>query len=151
MKIAERNDKSSNPANSGTAGFTMVELLVVLAIIGLIASFAVPQVLRYLGSARSDAARIQISNIESAMELYYIDNLKYPESEQGISALSERPGDEARWNGPYLKDADRLQDPWGNAYTYRLDDENGEVVISSLGRDGKIGGEGEDADISNTQ
>ncbi len=129
----------------------MVELLVVLAIIGLIATFAVPQVLRYLGSSRTDAARIQISSIESAFELYFIDNLQYPDTEQGIDALAIRPGESARWNGPYLKGANKLKDPWGNAYTYALDDQNGGVVISSLGRDGQVGGEGEDADISNTQ
>ncbi|MEX3012089.1 type II secretion system major pseudopilin GspG [Hoeflea sp. TYP-13] len=151
MIFVVRNRRRNRSAHSDVAGFTMVELLVVLAIIGLIASFAVPQVLRYLGSARSDAAGIQISNIESAMELYYIDNMKYPETEQGISALSVRPADEARWNGPYLKDADKLKDPWGNAYTYSRDENSGGIVISSLGRDGKIGGEGEDADISNTQ
>lgn len=131
------------------AGFTIVELLVVLVIIGLIASFAVPQVLRYLGSARSDAARVQIGNIESAMELYYIDNLKYPESEEGIGALSVRPANAERWNGPYLKGAEKLRDPWGNAYTYKINTENGEIIITSLGRDGKTGGEDEDADISN--
>ena len=109
------NSGTANLTRAGEAGFTMVELLVVLAIIGLIATFAVPQVLRYLGSSRSDAARIQISNIESAMELYFIDNLQYPDTEQGIAALAIRPGESARWNGPYLKGADTLKDPWGNA------------------------------------
>ncbi|MDA4848834.1 type II secretion system major pseudopilin GspG [Hoeflea poritis] len=149
MLKVRQSRKSDQSVRTGEAGFTMVELLVVLAIIGLIASFAVPQVLRYLGSARTDAARIQISNIESAMELYYIDNLRYPDTEPGIAALSVRPDDQQRWNGPYLKDADKLRDPWGNPYTYKLDEEKGNFVISSLGRDGKVGGEGEDADISN--
>ena len=149
MNKAEVVQKAADRARTGEAGFTMVELLVVLAIIGLIATFAVPQVLRYLGSSRVDAARIQISNIESAMELYFIDNLQYPDTEQGIAALAVRPGEGARWNGPYLRGADTLKDPWGNAYAYRFDDQNGGMVISSLGRDGKVGGEGEDADITN--
>ncbi len=135
---------------SGHAGFTMVELLVVLAIIGLITSFAVPQVLRYLGSARADTAKVQISNIEAALELYYIDNLQYPDADQGIAALAVQPAGETRWNGPYLKKADALKDPWGNSYAYTIDDNTGAVIVSSLGRDGKIGGDGLDADISNT-
>jgi general secretion pathway protein G len=130
------------------AGFTMVELLVVLAIIGLIASIAVPQVLQYLERAREDTARVQIGNIESAFELYYIDNLGYPEAEYGISALAVAPPDAPRWNGPYLKNADKLTDPWGNAYAYELDEQNRQVIITSLGSDGKVGGEGSAKDIS---
>ena len=132
-------------------GFTMVELLVVLAIIGLVSAFAVPQVLRYLDSAKEDAARVQIRNIEAALELYYIDNLVYPNEEQGIPALSVQPVGASRWNGPYLKGADRLEDPWGNAYVYGVDEETGNILISSLGRDGKVGGEGEDADITSQE
>jgi len=132
----------------GQDGFTMVELLVVLAIIGLIASIAVPRVLRYLEEAREDTARIQVGNIQSAFELYYIDNLSYPDPENGIAALAVAPPDAPRWNGPYLKNADKLLDPWGNAYTYELDEKNRQIIIGSLGSDGKIGGEGSAKDIS---
>lgn len=132
----------------GQAGFTMVELLVVLAIIGLIASIAVPQVLQYLERAREDTARVQIGNIQSAFELYYIDNLGYPDPEYGISALATAPPDATRWNGPYLKNADKLLDPWGNFYTYALDEKNNQVIITSLGSDGRVGGEGSAMDIS---
>lgn len=132
----------------GERGFTLVELLVVLGIIALIASLAAPQVLRYLGSARSDAAQAQIRNIESALELFYIDVLRYPSSDEGLDVLAEpTPEISQRWNGPYLKNADELADPWGNPYIYRYEDE--EVVITSLGRDGKADGTGEDRDLTN--
>jgi general secretion pathway protein G len=130
-------------------GFTLVELLVVLAIIALIASLAAPQVLRYLGSARSDAALAQIRNIESALELFYVDVLRYPTTEEGLPVLTQpTPEVSGRWNGPYLRNVDALKDPWGNAYLYRFS--NNTIEIISLGRDGAAGGDGEDADISNS-
>ena len=130
-------------------GFTLVELLVVLAIIALIASLAAPQVLRYLGSARSDAALAQIRNIESALELFYVDVLRYPTTEEGLPALTQpTPEIAGRWNGPYLRNVDALKDPWGKAYLYRFS--NNTIEIISLGRDGAAGGDGEDADISNS-
>nr|WP_295468923.1 type II secretion system major pseudopilin GspG [Mesorhizobium sp.] len=136
------------PVTSGQDGFTLVELLVVLAIIALIAGLAAPQVLRYLGSARSDAAQAQIRNIESALELFYIDNLRRPTNEEGLAVLNEpTPELQARWNGPYLKNAGSLKDPWGNPYIYRVTDSGVEII--SYGRDAKAGGTGEDRDISN--
>ncbi|MDH3195412.1 MAG: type II secretion system major pseudopilin GspG [Hyphomicrobiales bacterium] len=142
--------KSSGHAcrRSREDGFTLVELLVVLAIITLVVTLVAPQVLRYLGTARSDAARAQISNIESALELFYIDNLRYPTTEEGLAVLA-RPSPElaVRWNGPYLKNADEIRDPWGNPYLYEFSDND--IKISSLGRDGKADGTGEDRDISN--
>ncbi len=132
----------------GEAGFTLVELLVVLAIIALIAAMAAPQVLRYLGSARSDTAMAQIRNIESALELFYIDNLRYPTDEEGLSVLSVAPADlRERWNGPYMKKADQLVDPWGRPYLYRVSDNS--VIVLSYGRDGTENGDGEDRDLSN--
>lgn len=142
--------KSDNRKNkrSGQEGFTLVELLVVLAIIALVATLAAPQVLRYLGSARSDAAQAQIRNIESALELFYIDNLRYPTNEEGLAVLSEPTPDlQARWNGPYLKNIDNLKDPWGRPYVYEFTDNK--VTILSYGRDGKQDGTGEDGDITN--
>lgn len=131
------------------SGFTIVELLVVLVIIGLIAGLALPQVLRYLGTARTETARTQIKNIEAALELYYIDNNGYPSEEDGISALSKAPVSAVGWNGPYLRNADSLDDPWGNQYIYELENNNNSVLIKTLGRDGKPGGDGEDQDIRN--
>ncbi|MEO1702974.1 MAG: type II secretion system major pseudopilin GspG [Pseudomonadota bacterium] len=146
-----RRQKSSKPSSTGRgdeAGFTLVELLVVIGIIVLIASLAAPQVLRYLGSARSDAAQAQISNLESALELFFIDNLRFPTNDEGLSALSTPSVElQSTWNGPYLRGADALVDPWGRPYRYAT--EGSDFVISSLGRDGQEGGSGEDADVTN--
>jgi general secretion pathway protein G len=132
------------------AGFTLVELLVVLAIIVLLAGIVAPQVLRYLGSARSEAAAAQIRNIESALELFYIDNHRYPTTEEGLAVLAEpTPELAGRWAGPYLKNAETLADPWGRGYLYRSDGKGVEIV--SLGRDGVAEGSGEDRDISSSR
>lgn len=146
--VLKISDSKSNKTDNDDSGFTLVELLVVLAIIALIAGLAAPQVLRYLGAARTDAAQTQIKNVEAALELFFIDNLRYPTSEEGLAALAEPTAElQGRWNGPYLKKADTLLDPWGKPYLYEFADNS--VRISSLGRDGKQGGEGEDRDISN--
>ncbi len=138
---------AKNKNEDDDSGFTLVELLVVLAIVALIASLAAPQVLRYLGSARSDATQAQIRNVESALELFFIDNLRYPTSDEGLAALAQPNAElQARWNGPYLKKADTLLDPWGKPYLYEFADNV--VKIISYGRDGKQGGEGEDRDIT---
>src|SRR5262245_20780046 len=102
----------------GEEGFTLVEMLVVLAIIGLMTALVAPQILRYMGSARVDAARAQIRNFSSALELYFIDNGTYPSSEEGLAALSIAPASANGWSGPYIKGADKLADPWGNRYLY---------------------------------
>lgn len=139
--------KARTTTKTSTAGFSLVELLVVLAIIGLIAGLAVPQVLRYLGSARSDTAATQIKSIKNALELYFLDNKSYPSDVDGLQALAARPAGANRWNGPYLKNADGLNDPWGRPYLYKRHSDETGVEVSSLGRDGRRGGEGEDADI----
>jgi general secretion pathway protein G len=148
MKMQSDDHRRSAPRLRADAGFTLVELLVVLAIIVLLAGIVAPQVLRYLGSARSEAASAQIRNIESALELFYIDNHRYPTDEEGLAVLSEAPPELAgRWNGPYLKSADALRDPWGRPYLYRTQGDS--VQIVTLGRDGAAEGTGEDRDISN--
>src|SRR5919106_4854209 len=98
------------------AGFTLIELLVVLVILGLLAAFAAPQVLKYLGRAKTDAARAQVQNIASILDLYRLEVGSYPSEQDGLEALVEAPGDAARWNGPYVRRRDVLIDPWGQIY-----------------------------------
>lgn len=130
----------------GERGLTLIEMLVVLLIIGLIASFAVPQVMNYVGSARSDAAAVQIKRLGGILDLYRLDIGSYPTTDQGLDALLRAPGGSARWNGPYLQQADALTDPWGRPYVYRSPGEHGPYDLYTLGADGRPGGEGEDAD-----
>jgi general secretion pathway protein G len=129
-------------------GFTLIELLVVLVILGLLAAFAAPQVLSYLGRAKSDAARAQVQNIASILDLYRLDVGSYPSQQDGFEALLEEPADAARWNGPYVKRRDALTDPWGRMYVYRFPGDHGAYDLYSLGADGGEGGEGEDQDVT---
>jgi len=130
-------------------GFTLVELLVVLVILGLLALVAVPQVAKLLGGAERKAAAIQIDRLSGILDIYRLDVGVYPSTEDGLDALVERPADAPRWNGPYLKKAESLIDPWHNPYVYRHPGEHGEYDLYSLGNDGREGGEGDAADITN--
>ncbi|HUF57700.1 MAG TPA: type II secretion system major pseudopilin GspG [Thermohalobaculum sp.] len=125
-------------------GLTLVELLVVLLIIGLIAAFAVPQVMNYLGGARRDSAEVQVNQLSGILDLYRLDVGRYPDD---LQALVEQPSDADSWNGPYVRKAEALIDPWGEPYVYRMPGEHGRFDLMSLGADGVEGGEGEDADI----
>lgn len=125
-------------------GFTLVELLVVLAIIALIGTLVGPRVLGYIGTAKAETATTQIRNLGNAVELYYLDVGAYPAADRGLSALVQSDG-AAGWNGPYIKSATGLDDPWGRPYAYEA--APGGFKIHSLGRDGAAGGTGEDADL----
>ena len=129
-------------------GFTLLELLVVLAILGLIATFAAPRVLKWLSGARSDAARIQIDALGTGLDLYRLEVGRYPPT---LEALVTKPSDADRWNGPYLKKIVVPKDPWGRDYVYRNPGENGPYDLVSLGADGAAGGEGEDRDVVSWQ
>ena len=127
-----------------TKAFTLIELLAVIAILGLIATFAVPQVLKWVSGARSDSARIQIANLGINVDLYRLDVGSYPPT---LEALIEKPSGVDNWDGPYLKKKVIPKDPWGNDYIYRYPGSNGDYDLISLGSDKSEGGEGERRDI----
>lgn len=129
-------------------GFTLLELLVVVTIIGLLAGFVAPRYFSQVGKSEVNVARAQIDALEKALDQYRLDTGRYPDSELGLTALLERPASEHKWNGPYLKKAVPL-DPWGKAYVYRVPGQRGDFDVVSFGRDGKPGGTGEDADLGN--
>src|ERR1700758_2563073 len=134
-------------ANHGERGFTLVEILVVITIIGLIMGLVGPRVLNYLTESKAKAAKIQIESFGSALDLYFLDNGRYPTSSEGLSALVQRPGSTGSWNGPYLKGAVVPNDPWGNPYVYRAPGQHGTYDIVSYGADGQEGGQGTASDI----
>lgn len=140
--------RSTTPVSSRRdAGFTLIELLVVLVILGLLAAVAGPRVIGYLGGARSDTARIQISALEQALDLYRLDIGRYPTSEEGLEALIKAPSSANSWNGPYLDGETVPADPWGSPYVYRVPGSNGPYDLYTLGADGRPGGTGEDASV----
>ena len=128
-------------------GFTLVELLVVLAILGLLAGLVGPQVMKFLGSSKSKTAKLQIEDLSSTLDLYRLEVGRYPTESEGLKSLIEKPSSIASWNGPYLKKGQVPKDPWGFDYQYRFPGEHGTYDIWSLGADNREGGEGEDADV----
>lgn len=131
------------------AGFTLLELLVVLAIMGLLAAIIAPQVLKYLGSSRTQTARVQIQNIVAALELYKLDVGHYPTQAEGLNSLVAAPSNEVGWNGPYLKRESALKDPWGEAYIYKVPGQHSEFDVYTFGSDKAEGGTGEAQDVGN--
>lgn len=136
---------------AGEAGFTLVELLVVLTIISLILGLVGPRVLNYLGESRVKTAKLQIESLGSALDLFYLDAGRYPTTSEGLNALAQKPTGIPVWNGPYLKGGKVPVDPWGNAYQYRSPAERAPYEIVSFGADGREGGTGTAADISNLE
>ncbi len=133
------------------SGFTLVELLVVLAILAMLVALVTPQVLKYLGRAKTDAARIEIQTLGNALDLYRLDMQHYPTQQEGLQALVEAPpgSDAGRWQGPYIKQRKLPLDPWGHPYLYRSPGEHGEYDLYSFGADNAPGGSGENQDITN--
>ncbi len=133
----------------GEDGFTLLELLVVLGIIVLLATLVAPQVLRYLGTARTQTAKAQIGSISTALELYALDSGGFPNQQSGLAALVQPPAGATKWKGPYLKKAEGLIDPWGRPYQYRYPGKAGQPDVFTLGRDNAPGGSDEDQDVAN--
>lgn len=148
--MAVRRGSTFTPARRrrrSQAGFTLVEILVVITIIGLIMALVGPRVLNYLGESKAKAAKIQIESFSSALDLYYLDLGRYPSSNEGLAALT-RGNNAPGWNGPYLRGGVVPNDPWGHGYLYRSPGERAPYEIISLGSDGQEGGSGTAADIA---
>jgi len=141
--------KRKNCREFSKNGFTLVELLVVLAILGLLAAIATPQVIKHLGHAKVQTTRMEIKNIGVALDLFRIDVGRYPKQEEGLEALLKQPTSLDAWKGPYLDKQVNLNDPWGTPYVYRIPGQHGEYDLMSYGADKTEGGTGEDADITN--
>ena len=139
----------SRAKGSSERGFTLVEILVVITIIGLIMALVGPRVLHYLTESKAKAAKIQIESLGSALDLFYLDVGRYPSSSEGLPSLTQRPGNITGWNGPYLRGAVVPSDPWGHPYVYRSPGQHGTYDIISYGADGQEGGTGTAADITN--
>src|ERR1700737_883095 len=123
--------------NRNDAGYTLLELLVVMGILALLSAGAIPQLMGYFGKAKTQSVQLQIENIGTALELYYMENGSYPSAGVGLKALVEATPEAPRWNGPYLKKAKNLLDPWGRPYQYNYPVSNGEYEVYSLGPNGK--------------
>lgn len=130
-------------------GFTLVELIVVLVILGLLAAVVVPRIADKLARGKEQIARIQIKEIEGALQLFSFDIGRFPTSAEGLEALVRNPGNLEAWRGPYLAKSEVPVDPWGKPYVYRCPGEHGDYDLFSYGPDGVEGGEGENADITN--
>jgi general secretion pathway protein G len=130
------------------AGFTLLELLVVMVIIGLLAGYVGPRYFSQIGKSEVKTARAQIDALGKALDQFRLDVGRYPSSEEGLQALNSAPAGEGRWAGPYLQKAVPM-DPWGNPYQYKSPGERGEYDLYSFGKDGQAGGQDEAADIGN--
>jgi general secretion pathway protein G len=135
LRRGERSD-----SRNGEAGFTLVEMLVVITIIAMIMALVAPRVLSYLSESKLKAAKIQIESFGSALDLYYLDEGHYPTSSEGLVALVQRPDNSPTWNGPYLKGGVVPVDPWGHPYVYRSPGEHGPYDIVSYGPKGQNAG-----------
>jgi len=143
IKLDRGQISNLSPVTTAKA-FTLIELLAVIAILGLIAAFAVPQVLKWVSGARSDSARIQIEALGGSIDLYRLEVGSFPPT---LEALVVKPSGQDRWDGPYIKKKVLPKDPWGNDYIYRYPGDNGDYDLMSLGADKSEGGEGEQKDI----
>ena len=140
--------KETRVPGESVAGFTLLELLVVVVIIGLLAGFVAPRYFGQVGKSEVNVAKAQIDALEKALDQYRLDTGHYPAAELGLRALIDRPANEPKWAGPYLR-KDVPLDPWGKPYLYRIPGEKGDFDLVSYGKDGQPGGSGEASDITN--
>jgi general secretion pathway protein G len=132
------------------AGFTLIELMIVLFILGLLAALVAPRLMGRVGKAKQKSAQAQIHLLATALDLFHLDVGRYPNEEEGLKVLRDKPDNLPSWGGPYL-DKPVPKDPWGRDYVYKFPGEHGPYDLSSLGADGAPGGEGENQDINNWQ
>ena len=130
------------------AGFTLIELMIVLFILGLLAALVAPRLMGRVGKAKQKTAQAQIQMLATALDLYHLDVGRYPTDEEGLKSLYAKPESQSAWSGPYLDKA-VPKDPWGRDYVYKCPGEHGPYDLYSMGADGQPGGEGENADITN--
>lgn len=148
--VRVRNPDLDGPARGAEAGFTLLELLVVLAILGLLAAIVAPQVLKYLGASRSQAAKVQIENIAAALDHFDLDVGRYPTSEEGLQVLVKAPAGVANWDGPYLQRPSALIDPWQRPYLYQVPGKHDDDFdVWTNGSDGAPGGTKDARDVGN--
>lgn len=143
------NSTAGMSLSRGHRGFTLLELVMVLVIIGVILSMVGPRVFNSLSRATGEQAKIKVEQIGSALELYKLDTGRYPTTQEGLGSLLAAPPGLANWNGPYIRDPKALKDPWSRDFVYRSPGEKGGYDLVSLGADGKEGGEGENKDVRN--
>ena len=134
--------------NNNNNGFSLIELLIVMVILGLLASLVGPQMFGKVGKAKQKSAKAQIALFETALDMYRLDVGKYPTTEMGLESLIKNIGDIKKWDGPYMPKAIPF-DPWGNPYHYKCPGEQSDYEVLSYGADEKSGGKGEDLDITN--
>jgi general secretion pathway protein G len=137
-----------HPLVADEKGMTLLEILVVMVIIGLLATLGSVQLMGYLGRAKTDTAKLKLQELSTAIDLFRIDVGRVPTTDEGVTALVEAPEGVASWAGPYIRKKGALNDPWGRPYRYASPAEKGEYDIVSLGADGKPGGEGENRDVA---
>lgn len=130
-----------------TRGFTLIEIMVVIVIIGLLVSVVGPNLMSKLGSAKTKTARIQLEDLAAALDLYFLEVGAYPSSQEGLTALISQPPNVAKWHGPYLRKSVLPRDPWGNPFVYEFPGTHGPYDLRSMGADGKEGGSDDAADI----
>jgi general secretion pathway protein G len=155
-------NKKMSSARSARAGFTLIELMVVLLILAMLATIAAPRVTNYLRKAKAEAAKIQVDALSSAIDAYHLDMGRFPTQDEGLKALVDAPakttGTNASssglpstmvWDGPYIKKRESLIDPWGHPYRYRIPGQHGDYDVFTLGSDDQEGGDGDARDVGN--